>query len=445
MARNVKVEYGTSDLMRIGREPGMMMKLRMTFVPLAMAIMAVAAFAACGSEDVQAGPTASSVGINPTATGVPVSQPEPTDIPAPTATAVLPTATVPDVATDVTTTPAATVAPTAVPTATTAPVVEPTSEAFDLSRFADVPGIVDPTNFDWPRSIETSEGLVTLDAPPEKVHSLSLGHSEILAALMDFDRLTAVYSFFVDEEQSNIAELSADHNMIGFDLEEVVALEPDVIIASRFTNADTVALLTGAGIPIARTSLENSALGNVPNILLIGYLIGAEAEALALVEEIESRMQLIFDALPSGDGDKPRVLSVSKWTSAFAAGSNTTEGGIIDQAGGINAAADSGIEGHQQVSIESIAAINPDLILVPQPLDSANTFIEELMSSPALADVPAIKNGKVHYVLPKYHTTLSHWNVRGIEELASLLYPSAFSGVTFEDFANWGTRANFGE
>ncbi|MDA1279300.1 MAG: ABC transporter substrate-binding protein [Chloroflexi bacterium] len=319
-------------------------------------------------------------------------------------------------------------------TATVSPVPAP-----DLIRFADVPGIVDPTNFGWPRSVETPEGVISLTAPSTKIHSLSLGHSEILAALVDFDRLTAVYSFFVDDEQSNIAALSADHKMIGFDPEEVVALEPEVIIASRFTNAETVGLLKGAGIPVARTNLESSALGNIPNILLIGYMVGAEIEALELVDEIESRMRLITDGLAGAStGVGTRVLSVSKWTSAFAAGSGTTEGGIIEQAGAINAAADSGIEGHQQVSIESIAAINPDVIIVPQPLESANTFIDELMSSPALAEVPAVKNGQVFYVEPKYHTTLSHWNVRGIEQLAGLLYPSAFSGVAFEDFTNWG-------
>ena len=393
-------------------------------VLLMLSVIAIAAVAACSGSEVEAGPTATTE-PDPTATTAPA--------PDPTATATATPEAVQAVG------PTATTAPTAIPVPTATPTVEPTPEGPDLSRFTDVPGIVDPTNFGWPRSVETSEGVITLDAPPQKVHSLSLGHSEVLAALMDFDRLTAVYNFFLDGEQSNIATLSTDHNLIGFNPEEVVALLPDVIIASRFTNADTVALLTGAEIPVARTALENSALGNVPNILLMGYMVGAELEALALVEEIESRMQLITDALPGGE--KPRVLSVSKWTSAFAAGSDTTEGGIIEQAGGINAAADSGIEGHQQVSIESIAAINPDVILVPQPLEGANAYIEELTSSPALAEVPAIKNGQIHYVLPKYHTTLSHWNVRGIEDLASLLYPSAFTGVTFEDFSNWTAPA----
>ncbi len=376
---------------------------------------------ACGEGDSE---VATNVAVEPTASVEIASEVEATKVPATSESAA-------DELVD-TVAVVATVAPEATKAAVAT--VEAVA-AFDESRFAGVEGILDPTNFGWPRSVETSEGVITLDVPPTRIHSLSLGHSEILAALVDFDRLTAVYSFFVDEEQSNIAELSSGALMIGFDPEEVVALEPEVIVASRFTNADTVALMKGAGIPVARTSLENSALGNVPNILLMGYMVGAEVEAIALADELIARMQFISDVLASDES--PRVLSVSKWTSAFAAGSGSTEGGIIEQAGGINAAADSGIEGHQQVSIESIAAINPDVIIVPQPLDGANVFIEELTSSPALAEVPAVKNGEIYYVLPRHHTTLSHWNVRGIEGLATLLFPSHFSGVTFEEFSNW--------
>ena len=310
-----------------------------------------------------------------------------------------------------------------------------TEVGFEAKRFKDVPGIVDATNFGWPRDIETSEGLVTLEKPPTRVHSLSLGHTEILAALMDFSKVSAVYSFFTDPEQSNIADLSKSHNLIGFDPEEVVALDPEIVIASRFTDADNVALLKDSGIPVARASLENSALGNVPNILLIGYMVGAEEEALVLADEIEHRMQVVGDILDGND--RPRVLSISKFTSIFAAGSDSTEGGIIEQAGGVNAAADSGIEGHQQVTIEGIAAINPDVIVVPQPIEGANVFINELKSSAALSEVPALKNDRIYYVLPKYHTTLSHWNVRGVEQMAALLFPSDFEGLEMNDFSHY--------
>ena len=94
-----------------------------------------------------------------------------------------------------------------------------------------------------------------------------------------------------------------------------------------------------------------------------------------------------------------------------------------------------GGEGHQQVTIEGIAAINPDVIVVPQPIEGANAFIDELKSSAALLEVPALTNDRIYYVLPKYHTTLSHWNVRGVEQMAALLFPSDFQDVDMNDFS----------
>ena len=385
-------------------------------------------FVACDASE--ANPEKTSLKLS-TATPVSVetvtrSQPTPTSESSLPAT-VLPTSTVTVVA--------STAASASEPASTRTAHPAPTEVGFDANRFKDVPGIVDATNFGWTRDIETSEGLVTLEKPPTRVHSLSLGHTEILAALMDFSKVSAVYSFFTDPEQSNIADLSKSHNLIGFDPEEVVALDPEIVIASRFTDADNVALLKDSGIPVARASLENSALGNVPNIMIIGYMVGAEEEALLLADEIEHRMQVVGDILDVND--PPRVLSISKFTSIFAAGSDSTEGGIIEQAGGVNAAADSGIEGHQQVTIEGIAAINPDVIVVPQPLDGANVFINELKSSPVLSEVPALKNDRIYYVLPKYHTTLSHWNVRGVEQMAALLFPSDFQGLEMNDFSHY--------
>ena len=76
------------------------------------------------------------------------------------------------------------------------------------------------------------------------------------------------------------------------------------------------------------------------------------------------------------------------------------------------------------------------MILITQPAESGGTALrEELLAAPALAGVPAVASGQVVVVQPRYYTTLSHWNVRGIEETARLLYPDRFAGVSFADFA----------
>ena len=71
-----------------------------------------------------------------------------------------------------------------------------------LKKFSTVNGIIDANNFGWPREIQSSAGKITIDSLPEKVHPLSLGHAEIIAAIMDFNRVSAVYDFYTDPSTS---------------------------------------------------------------------------------------------------------------------------------------------------------------------------------------------------------------------------------------------------
>ena len=354
-----------------------------------------------------------------TAAVIACSAPEPTPTAVPTATPLpaTPTEKPPD--------------PTPTPTPTATPEPPP------LAVFKTVPGIVDPDNFGWPRTVESEEGTITVDAPPQRVHFLSLGHAEIGAALIGTGNFTAIYPFFTDPEVSNIADQLADVPVIGFEPEEVVALEPDIAFASQYTSPDLVNVVSGAGIPVIRVKEEGGSAGDTPNILLMAYILGAEERALELIDEFEERIYFVSNEIlgyQKQDVGLPGVLAISKYTDIYAAGGNTNIDEIILAAGGYNPAKEEGIDSFQQVSIESIAAINPDMIIITQPRESAMAFAEELRASAVLQDVPAIMDDQIHPVNTTYFTTLSHWNVRGIEELANLLYPRAFTDHEFKDF-----------
>ena len=301
-----------------------------------------------------------------------------------------------------------------------------------------VPGIVDVSNRGWPREVETSEGVVRLDAAPQRILALSLGHDEMLLALVPRDRFAGVGPFAANPTYSNVADQVAGMATVHSGVENVLAMQPDLVVVSKYTKADMVALIKEAGVPVMRSALENSAAGNIPNILLLGYLLGVEERALELVAEIEGRLAVVTERVPDpGDPARPVVLAIARFAeSTSAAGDGSTEGGIIEAAGGVNAAARDGIVSHQSVSVESIAAMNPDVILITQPADSGGTELrDDLLGYRALAGVPAIADRQVFVADPRYYTTLSHWNVRGIEETARLLYPDRFRDVTFSDFA----------
>ena len=299
------------------------------------------------------------------------------------------------------------------------------------------PGIVDPANRGWPREVETSEGLVSVAAPPQRIIALSLGHDEMLLALAARSRFAGVGRFTADPTWSNVADHVAGMATVESGVEAVLSMRPDVVVASRYTAADLVDLIKAAGVPVVRAELESSAAGNIPNVLLLGYLLGVEDRALELAAEIERRLALVAARVPPPDDrSRPAVLSIARFAqTTSAAGAGSTEGGIIEAAGGVNAAARDGISGHQPVSAESIAAMNPDVILITQPAGSGGTQLRgDLIADRALAAVPAIVDERVIVVDPRHYTTLSHYNVRGIEETARLLYPDRFRGVTFSDF-----------
>ena len=75
------------------------------------------------------------------------------------------------------------------------------------------------------------------------------------------------------------------------------------------------------------------------------------------------------------------------------------------------------------ITKESLISMNPDVIIIPQSKEwGGESFFNDLISDNTLKEIQAIKNDKVHLVDPRYFTTLSHWNLRGTEELMKIVW-----------------------
>ena len=258
----------------------------------------------------------------------------------------------------------------------------------------------------------------------------------MVLALVPPERIAALGKFASNPAYSNIANLAPDLPAFEKGAENVIAANPDLFIVSKFTKEDIVELVRGAGVPVVRPALESSAEGNIPNILLLGYMLGVEDRALELVAEVQSRLALVTDRVPPpGDASRPAVISITRYSDSISiSGGGTSGSGILEAAGSVNAAERDGIDGFQKISVESVLAMNPDFIVIPQDGEGAVSLRDDLLNDPVLTDVPAIVNGEVHIVDAPKFITLSHWNVRGIEITAEILFPDRFSDVAFADF-----------
>ena len=340
------------------------------------------------------------------------SQPTPTPTPAPTATPIpMPTAT-----------------PTAAPLPTATAIPEPTPTPTPAPQLpATVPGIVDPTNLGWPREVEGLNGIVSIPAKPERIITASVGHDEVILALAPGERLVAVGNPTKSETFSNVASLVQGKPEVTRDPETIIAQSPDVIVTSPFFPAEGIEALSRVGIPVVQTELQHDPEARIDNILLIGYILGEEERALEFAAEVRERYASLI-AITGAAQPRPRVLALTQYSDQlWVAGGNSTEGGVITAAGGINAAEEAGIESNQPTSLEGVIAMNPEIIIIPQPIEfGGEDFQQSLLAHEALAEVPAVKNGAVHVVESKLATTLSYWNILGAEELARLLWPDDF-------------------
>jgi len=355
-------------------------------------------------------PTAS-----PTATPAPTQEPTPTPEPTPEAT----TEPTPEA------TPEATAAATPEATPEPAPTEEatPAAPAF-AEAFQDVRGIVDPSNFGWPREVEGLNGVVSIPAKPLSIITASVGHDEMTLAIVPIDRLVAVGSSSKNITYSNVADLLQEKAEITRDPETIIAQEPDIIVTSPFFSADGIAALSKAGIPVIQTELTQGPEARINNILLMGYIYGEEERAVAFAAEVRERYESLIGVTGAVE-EQPRVLALTQYgDKIWTAGTDSTEGGVITAAGGLNVAAEAGIEGNQTTSLEGVIAMNPEVIVIAQPIEfGANEFRQSLLDNEALAELPAVKNEAIYVVESKHFTTLSYWNIRGAEDLARILWP----------------------
>ena len=392
-----------------------MRRLRSFAVLPLLSVALALAFSACGPE-AEAPPPAQTAALPPAATPQvarvdATTAPTTTENPTPQAT--------------VEPAPARTAEPTARPTAKPAPTQEATPAAPAYAQaFQGVHGIVDPTNFGWPREVEGLNGIVSIPFKPLRIVTASVGHDEMTLAIVPLDRLVAVGGASKDQTYSNVADLLQDKTEISRDPETIIAQEPDIVVTSPFFSADGIVALSKVGIPVIQTELKQGPEARINSILLMGYIFGEEERAIEFATEVRERYEALIGVTGQVE-TRPRVLALTQFgDKIWTAGKDSTEGGVISAAGGLNVAAEAGIEGNQTTSLEGVIAMNPEVIVIAQPVEfGAEEFRQSLLDNEALAELPAVKNEAVYLVEGKHFTTLSFWNIRGAEDLARILWP----------------------
>lgn len=205
--------------------------------------------------------------------------------------------------------------------------------------------------------------------------------------------------------------------------EAILAVRPDLVLAN-YPTPGLQAALTGAGVAWAALSPDDTA-GVARSLRLVGALCGHRQQAETAAQDFEADLQAlaqaterqpkvrVFYEMDAGDGIRP-----------YTVGKRSFASGLVQVAGGINVFADRD-EAWFQVSIESIMAADPDLIVL------ADSDVPERPQSPAsLAQRPgfsqlrAVRQGRIATIGADYVSRPGPRLLSGAARMTQLLHPS---------------------
>jgi iron complex transport system substrate-binding protein len=210
-------------------------------------------------------------------------------------------------------------------------------------------------------------------------------------------------------------------------IEEIVALDPDVVIG---VFGEVKEKLNEVGIPVIELDL-GSGSDIESAIRLIGNCLGLEEKANILALFYQEKMKLIEEQVQSiPENEKIRVMNVGRDSIYTAAIGGCYQDRLINSAGGINVAGNLIGDGwFTQVSIEQILSWNPQVIFVPPYIREGS--VEEIINNPKWKNIEAVKTNMV-FTVPKGVAT---WDTPEPESflapvwMAQIFYPEDFSNI----------------
>jgi iron complex transport system substrate-binding protein len=226
------------------------------------------------------------------------------------------------------------------------------------------------------------------------------------------------------------------HSLYRIDEQLLKQIDPDVILTQE--------LCTVCAVPIAQVreaarilagprcviSLEPNNLRQIlENISAVAEVTGRQAEAAALVAQLEDRIARIASAT-SSIRERPRVFCMEWMEPPMAGGHWIPE--MIRIAGGTDGV---GRDGQPSTAIDwqQVLEFAPQiLVIMPCGYKMSRSLgeVDRLASKHGFYDLPAVQSGQVYVVdSPAFFSRPGPRIISGLEILAQIIHPELFSGL----------------
>lgn len=265
---------------------------------------------------------------------------------------------------------------------------------------------------------------VTIPHLPQRIISLAPSNTEILFALGLEERIVGVTDYCDYPEAAKAKPRVAGYSTPN--IEKLVSLEPDLIIAESIHERVVVPALEKLGLTVFVTS-ATSLDSVLHDIEVIGQITGRSSAASRLADSLETRINAVASRTAAiVPEQRPRVLYVCWHAPIWTMGAETFIDDLIWKAGGKNVFRDD-FKKSRAVSLEAVIDKNPEIIIVSGMGTTGDLIYSSILGEERLKGVDALVNKRVYKISDANLIERPGPRIAdGLEEVAGYIHPEMF-------------------
>jgi iron complex transport system substrate-binding protein len=222
------------------------------------------------------------------------------------------------------------------------------------------------------------------DSSLPTVASINLCADQHVLALADPGQIRSVSWLAADPEESSFAATAAKFTLNYGTAEELLAFNPDVVIAGSYTSPFTRALLQRLGYRVVELAPEDSVADIERNVRLVAAALGQIERGERAVATLEEQSRAIVAQQPVH-----RVAAVVVRPGGFTVGADSLANELMMLAGVRNVAAEQGLDRWGSLSMEALLRSAPDLIVLTGYRNAEPSLANAVLQHPALQRLAA--------------------------------------------------------
>ena len=271
---------------------------------------------------------------------------------------------------------------------------------------------------------------VTVQGIPQRIVSLIPSNTEVVFAVGAGSSVVGVTNYCDFPPEARAIEKIGD--LTAMSLEKIVALDPDLVLASKGNSRELVYSLKALDIPVF--VLDPQTIEEIlDDVGTVGALVGREEAARELLDGYRKRLATVADRIGNlSESEHPTVFVGSPFRDEnWTPGPETYTSAVIRRAGGRNVADDLAPRTWAVYNLENIVSKNPQVLLSTlgegqDPEEATQRFLERAKALKGWRDLDAVRNERVVLIPENWLLRPAPRLFDAIETLAGALHPNLF-------------------